>query len=214
MKTQVPLQSKLVHVRTVLPVADVVCFVREHLNDEPGLAVAWAVHDSEPVHCHVMIRFPSVRRWAWLRDWLNGKDPHNYCKAADSWRRGVRYLLHLDNPEKEVVPRANFDSWGVDSDEVAMLLAGRSSAILPAIREASGMSPYDAFAFLVERRGFRPSECTAALNLLQALERFKRVRSGMSQAVAVPEDYFERLDRIEDEALEESMYLEDRGWTE
>lgn len=209
------LQSKLVHVRTILPVGDVVRFIRERLSDEPGLALAWAIHDSgNPVHCHVMIRFPAVRRWQWLRDWLNASDPHNYSKPADSWRRGVRYLLHLDNPEKEVVPRGNFDSWGIDSDELAMLLAGRSSLILPAIREASGMSPYDAFSFLVEKRGFRPSECTAALNLLQALERFKRVRSGMTQAGSVPEDYFERLDRLDDEALDESMYLDDFGGAE
>lgn len=209
------LQSKLVHVRTILPVMDVVRFVRERLADEPGLCLAWAVHDADfPVHCHVMIRFPGVRRWQWLRDWLNSQDPHNYSRPADSWRRGVRYLLHLDNPEKGVVPRGSFDSWGVDSDELAMLLAGRSSLILPAIREASGMSPYDAFSFLVEKRGFRPSECTAALNLLQALERFKRVRSGMTQSVPVPESYFERLDRIDDEALDESMYLDDFGGAE
>lgn len=211
------LQSKLVHVRTVLPVMDVVHLVREHYGDEPGLALAWATHDDDDddgvPHCHVMIRFPGVRRWSWLREWLNARDPHNYSKPADSWRRGVRYLLHLDNPEKESVPRGNFDSWGVDSDELAMLLAGRSSLILPAIKEASALSPYDAFSFLVEKRGFRPSECTSALNLLQALERFKRIRSGMTQSIPVPEDYFERLDRLDDEALEESMYLDDRGWT-
>lgn len=204
------LQSKLVSIRTV---ADPLVVVHEILAKCPEAVVCWARHveEGKVPHAHLMVRFPSVRRWGWLRDWLNVRDAHNYSKPADSWRRGVRYLLHLDNPEKAVVPRSEFCSVGLDEDEQAQLLAGRSSNILPALREVitGGMSPYDAFAFLVERKGFRPSECTSAINLLISLNRAKHVRDSLSVGFCMPETNDERFDRLDDEAIDESLFNDD-----
>lgn len=203
-------QSKIVSIRSILDPLSIVSRVKENTEE---CCIAWAVHDQDEknVHCHVMIKFPSVRRWSWLRTYLNDCDPHNRCVAGDSWRRGVRYLLHLDNPEKPVVPRSALGTYNIDDDDLSMLLAGRSSSLLPALREASVMSPYDAFSFLVERRGFRPSECTAGINLLIALERMKSVRSSLSQCFVVPEDSEERFSRLDDESLEEQEFLENQA---
>lgn len=187
-------QSRIVHVRTILPVRYVVDWVRSWLDD--AVQIVWAIHDEDgkPLHCHVILRFPAVTRWQKLFDWLEKPhddgspfDPHAYCKAAKSWTRSVRYLLHLDNPEKAVIPRSALDSFNLDEDELAQILAGRSSGLLDAIRAASLMSPYDAFAYLVERRGFRPGECSAGVRLLRELEALKRVRSDLGRSVVVPD---------------------------
>lgn len=194
-------QSKIVSIRTILPPMAVVARIRETVDD---CEIAWAVHDQDvsTVHCHVMLRFPSVRRWRWLRDWLNENDPHNRSVPGDSWRRGVRYLLHLDNPEKPPVPRSALGTFNIDDDDLAQLLAGKTSLLLPALREALSMSPYDAFSFLVERRGFRPHECTSALNLLAALQRAKSFRADLAVSFPVPETAEERIDRLDDEQFE------------
>lgn len=196
-----PCQSKIVSIRTILNPAFVVGRIRDFCDES---AIAWVTHYGTDVeHSHIMVRFPSVRRWKWLRDWFdeNG-DPHNRTVAGDSWRRGVRYLLHLDNPEKHEVPRADLHTYNIDDDDLSQLLAGRASLILPSLRDALSMSPYDAFSFLVERRGFRPSECTSAINLLLALQRAKTSRGDFAVTSSGPESYDEKLDRLDDEQFE------------
>ena len=201
-----PCQSRIVAIRSILPAPRIVDRIK---SEVPEAQIAWAVHDHGVTpHCHVMVRFPSVRRWQWLFDWMRDNDPHNRCVPGDSWRRGVRYLLHLDNPEKPPVQRSAFASYNVDEDDVAQLLAGRSSLLLPALREALSMSPYDAFSFLVEKRGFKPHECTSAINLLAALQRAKSFRSDLACSFPCPEDPEERADRLDDEAFEEDEWLD------
>lgn len=201
MKDDKATQSKLVSIRSILPPMMIVSRVREETEEA---SIAWAVHDQDvsTVHCHVMIRFPSVRRWKWLRDFMNENDPRNRCVPADSWRRGVRYLLHLDNPEKPPVPRSALGTFNIDDDDLAQLMAGKTSLLLPALREALSMSPYDAFSFLVERRGFKPHECTSAINLLVALQKSKSYRSDFSVSFVEPETSEERFDRLDDEQFE------------
>lgn len=201
-------QSKIVSIRTVLPPQLVVERIKLFTEE---CEIAWAVHDQEVsvVHSHIMVKFPSVRRWKFLRVFMaeNG-DPHNRCVAGDSWRRGVRYLLHLDNPEKPPVPRSALCTFNVDDDDLSQLLAGRSSLLLPALKEALSMSPYDAFSYLVERRGFKPHECTAAINLLSALQRAKSYRADLATSFPMPETPDERFDRLDDEQLEVDEWLD------
>lgn len=120
------LQSTMVNVKTVLPVEDV---RRKVMSLWPSCIFVAATHD-EPgkvKHCHCVVRFEVPTRWNLLRQWLETHDPHNYSKPARSWRRSVRYLLHLDNPDKSRIPRAALVSDGIDEDELEQLLGSQSS---------------------------------------------------------------------------------------
>lgn len=89
---------------------------------QPEAAVCWANHPAESgghPHTHYVVRFPSQVYWGAIRSKLKDLgDDHAYSDVGRSWTRSVRYLLHLDNPEKEPIPRENFKFSGLDISEL------------------------------------------------------------------------------------------------
>lgn len=167
-------QSRYVSVKTAAISPDtVVSFVREHW---PDAAVLWATHDKDgnTPHTHLVIRFSSSVRWTSLRRWLMASDAHSYSAPARSWSRSVRYLLHLDNPEKTQYPVSSLHSTGIDADEVAQLVGSKSSYsdIFFALGSVVGLSTGQQFLELVGR-GFRPSDITQVLRCLRELDCFR-----------------------------------------
>lgn len=179
------LQSTMVNVKTVIPLDTLVRHVAEIW---PSCQIVGATHD-EPgkvLHCHAVLRFEVPTRWASLRDWLNLHDSHNYSKPARSWRRSVRYLLHLDNSEKARIPRDSLRSYGIDEDELDLLLGSPKMKILDSLAEAQVLPLNQRFRYLVEQRGHLPSEVSAALRCLRDLEKWAETRQGRESALPPP----------------------------
>lgn len=176
-------QSTMINLKTVIPIEDVKAEVRRRW---PSCIFVGATHE-EPGkvrHCHCVVRFELPVRWgSFLDDWLSVRDPHNYCRPARSWRRSVRYLLHLDNPEKSRIPLSALVSDGIDEDELSEMLGSKKMKILDSLVIAQTKPLDERFRFLVEQRGHMPSEVSAALRCLLDLEKWSESRRGQPSAL-------------------------------
>lgn len=71
--------------------------------EKPQARIAWVKHpaeDTTPEHYHLCASFASPVRLSEALEYLAERDPHNYVKPCRNFRASVRYLAHLDNPEK------------------------------------------------------------------------------------------------------------------
>lgn len=146
---------------------------------DPSAAICWAEHD-EPgkvKHAHFVVRFSSTTRWTKVAQVLHDIDGHEYAQPAQSWRRSVRYLLHLDNPDKGRIPRDSFRSVNMDETEVDQLLGAAKLPILQSLALAERLPLSERFSFLVLERGHQPSEVSAALRCMLDLERWSDTRT-------------------------------------
>lgn len=77
--------------------------IQKACNEKPNARIAWVEHPAEgdtPVHYHLAASFPSPVRLREALEQLCIVDPHCYIKPCRNFRSSVRYLAHLDNPEK------------------------------------------------------------------------------------------------------------------
>lgn len=202
-------QGKMVNIKTVLAPSDVLNYIAKHYD---GSTVVGAIH-KEPgkvVHAHIVVRFVGVTRWDGLCDWLHEKDGHEYCEPAGSWRRSVRYLLHLDNPEKAKIDRSALFSENIDDSELSQLLGASKLPILESLVAAQSLPLHRRFEFLVCERGHLPSEVSAALRCMMDLEKWERTRTmqGMVGS-ALPERMVEADDASALELEEMGLFDED-----
>lgn len=208
------LQSRFVNIkcnmdRTGLKPEDVVAWItheKGEIKDEfgddfggwPDASVFWAVHDEagKPLHFHMVVRFPSVVRWGRLRAWLRRKDEHHYSQPARAFNRSVRYLLHLDNAEKEPIPRENLKTTeNVDESELSMLLGAPRSCILHDIRSLPAQETFRAFDYLVNERGHSPNEVAQVLRCLGTIaDWIKKIQADeqlRSEINSIPDESFD-----------------------
>lgn len=166
------MQSRYVNIKSVLDPAKVRDFI---VNAFPDCSLAYASHleNGKVPHAHFVVRFSSTTRWDKLRAWLMANDPHSYSAPARSWSKSVRYLLHLDNPEKERIPFESLCSFNIDDSELSTLLGSRKAPILADLASIGSRSPFAAFEYLVCERGHNPSEVSSAIRCLIDLERFR-----------------------------------------
>lgn len=71
--------------------------------EKPCARIAWMKHPAEdetPEHFHLVASFVNPVRLSDALERLYRLDPHNYVKPCRNFRASVRYLAHLDNPEK------------------------------------------------------------------------------------------------------------------
>lgn len=203
-------QGKLVNIKTVLLLEDVRQYVHDNFD---GACIVGAVHDEEGKvrHCHVVVRFVGVTRWAKLAQWLHERDGHEYAEPAQSWRRSVRYLLHLDNPEKALIPRDALVSENIDDSELSQLLGASKLPILESLIAAQSLPVHRRFEFLVCERGHHPSEVSAAIRCMLDIEKWERTRSALGLAEsALPRGVVESDDSTPQE-LEEMGLFDDEG---
>lgn len=168
------LQSRALVYKTICCPAAVLAYLT---SQWPDVRVVWSKHPAEgstPVHFHGVVVFSSVVRWDKLRAWLMCHDPHSFSDSCRSVTRSIRYLLHLDNPEKVRVPVEDLHSYGFDADELSKNLHGfgRGSVLdyLPAIIR---MPVFDALQYC-EQQGILFRDVSSALNCMYALDRVKR----------------------------------------
>lgn len=173
------LQGRYANLKTILPPEQVVARILDPREGWPDASVVWATHDEpgKPKHAHLVVRFSGVTRWTSLASWLHGRDGHEYAQPAGSWRRSVRYLLHLDNPEKARIPHEALGSSGIDESELAQLLGSAKLPILESLILAEQLPLQKRFSFLVLERGHLPSEVSAALRCMMDLERWAETRT-------------------------------------
>lgn len=167
------LQSRYVSVKASLDHVRPEEFAGFVLAYWPDATIVWAVHreSGKHPHTHFCIRFPSVRVWGVIRDWLGERDRHSYSEPGRSWRRSVRYLLHLDNPEKEPVPWEALDSRNIDDSELAQILGSPKQTIVEDVLSCAGMFPGKMLGFLLSR-GYSFHEITACVNAFLSCGRF------------------------------------------
>lgn len=99
-------QYRTINIKTVSEAA--VRTLLESCKDKPGARMAWVQHPAQeneggettPAHFHFCASFTSPVRLSDALRILYEADPHNYCKPCRNFRASVRYLAHLDNPEK------------------------------------------------------------------------------------------------------------------
>lgn len=142
-----------------------------------GWSHVWAKHEHDPnnVHYHGVIRFASTVSWQWLRNKLQEpqNDPHAYSAVGRGWQRCVRYLLHLDSPDKPPIPRANLSYSGdITEDEIAMLLGRPRASLLSDIRNAPHKDTFALVDWLVNEKGHTPGEVAQMLRCITAVNQF------------------------------------------
>lgn len=182
----IELQGRYANIKSILPPEKVTPWILE-LDD--NASIVWARHDATVVHYHYVVRFSSKTRWTPLRVRLMSQDTHSYSRPARSWRRSVRYLLHLDNPEKQAVPRDNLSSHGIDPSELGELLGNERLPILESLVLAERLPLHKRFQFLVVERQHSPSEVSSALRCMMDLERWSesRTHAGVKHESALPD---------------------------
>lgn len=177
-------QSTICNIKTILSVATLQAQV---LKLWPSAIFIAATHrkivPEDTEHVHALVRWDSPTRWDKLDSWLNLHDPHYYARPARSWRRSVRYLLHLDNAEKARIPRSDLVSVNIDEDDLDELLGSAKMKILDSLVAAQSLPLDQRFQFLVEERGHLPSEVSAALRCLIDLEKWAETRHGQYSAL-------------------------------
>lgn len=183
------LRSKYVFIKSILNPHDKwFADLKEHDHD---VALVWARHDAhdgdDVEHFHAVIRFSGQMDWTWLRSQMMRDDPHSYSKPARSWQRCIRYLLHLDNPDKPPVPRENLGfAGGIGADEVEMLLGKPRGMLLTDIRNAGRRSTFELVDWLVNERGHGPGEVAQMLRCIVAVNQFLGPLSNADGVPAVP----------------------------
>lgn len=174
-KSKDPMRSKYVFLKTVLDPKD--GLVPELTRRCVGWSLVWALHEHDVTpHYHAALRFASSESWSWLRDWYQGepaRDAHSYVAAGRGWQRCVRYLLHLDSPDKPVIPRRNLSYAGeITDDEVSMLLGRPRASLLADIRNAPHKDTFALVDWLVNEKGHTPGEVAQMLRCITAVNQF------------------------------------------
>lgn len=80
--------------------------IKDACLKKPNSRIAWVEHPAEgdsPVHYHLATSFPRPTRVREALEQLCIIDPHCYIKPCRNFRASVRYLAHLDNPEKHKI---------------------------------------------------------------------------------------------------------------
>lgn len=196
------MRSKYLAVKTSLEAIPdprvVVDYIRRPKTDgglgQPDAAIVWANHPAEcggHPHTHYIVRFRDQTYWGDIRRKLKQLgDDHAYSDVGRSWSRSCRYLLHLDNPEKEPIPRDNLQYEGVEKSEIEMIMGAPRRCLLNDIRKAPTANPFGFVSWLVDERGHSPGEVASMIRcVLAAGEYVARMAELQSfQAGALPEE--------------------------
>lgn len=166
------LQVRAVEVQTIDPAARDLAleWCRDHECDR----LAWAEHPAEgdkPVHYHVTARWGRTVDVLALRKLVNEADNHSHVDRVNRWPNMVRYLRHLDQPEKAVISpdKAHYEGFTEVELEAATKENGTAVALVEMIAELPhGTNPVEALKVCIHA-GFRPSEVSGVTRALYDL---------------------------------------------
>lgn len=187
------LRSKYLAVKTSLEAIPdpqvVVDYIRRAKKDgglgQPDAAIVWANHPAEcggHPHTHYVVRFPDQAYWGAIRGELERLgDLHAYSDVGRSWSRSCRYLLHLDNPEKEPIPRENLHWVGLPKEEIEVIMGAPRQCLLNDIRNAPTANPFGFVSWLVNERGHSPGEVASMIRCVLAASEYVALHSQLEQ---------------------------------
>lgn len=170
-------QSKGFVLKTVSD--DALAFARDFALAVPGSRVAWARHEPDPPkvpHWHLVALFEDRIWWKSVADKAQELDK---CASSDTCkkpRKAVRYLLHLDSPDKHLVPRDALQvdgCWGPSEIEDCLESSSVASTLVDTCITfwRDGLSPLDALSRLVSS-GFEPYQISSSLQAYSRLVEF------------------------------------------
>lgn len=149
---------------------DVLDYAIRFAESVTGARWAYALHEPTPPkvsHWHLVCLFEDRVYWKAVYDFAMDHDTCSSTATCKKPRKAVRYLLHLDNPEKHPVPFESLVSggcWGPDelSDWLETSSAATSlvTTLLGLWRD--GLTPLEAFSRLVSF-GFEPFQISSSL---------------------------------------------------
>lgn len=185
------LRSKYVFIKTILdPGRELAAELSKHHVD---WSMVWAYHDNHDTpHYHAVIRFASTEVWQWLRNWLMqpDHDPHSYSAPGRGWQRCVRYLLHLDSPDKLPIPRKNLSFTGaISGDEISMLLGRPRASLLADIRNCPKRDTFALVDWLVNEKGHTPGEVAQMLRCITAVNSYLGPLSLLARPQDIPPSF-------------------------
>lgn len=99
------LQYRTINVKTAVSACR--DLILQAFAEVPNARYAWCEHPAEgdtPAHFHLVASFSSPRRFSLALERLHMLDGHEYVRPCRNFRGSVRYLCHLDNPEKVQIP--------------------------------------------------------------------------------------------------------------
>lgn len=166
------IQCRAVELQTISPEARDAAI--NWLKEKDCERLAWAEHPAEgdkPVHYHVCARWNSTVDVLSLRKLVNVLDKHSHVEKVGRWKNMVRYLRHLDNPEKVAIPPESAHYEGFPEDELQAVTSAASDqlALVTMIAEMPhGTNPVEALRIAL-RAGFRPSEVSGVTRALYDL---------------------------------------------
>lgn len=149
----------------------------------PDGRFAMSKHPAEgdtPEHWHIAGAFAKSVDCGWLRDAWMERDPHSYSDAGRSFNRCVRYLAHLDSPQKckiDVSEVVHDGAWGSGEWDSVMRLPPDYNRIASILTdpENAGMKVTEMLSKLMVE-GFAPRDVSG---YCQALESVGRMMSAM-----------------------------------
>lgn len=158
---------------------DVLQFALDFCSGVPGSRWAYAQHvpaSPKVPHWHFVALFEDRVYWKSVFDYAMSHDPCSSTDTCKKPRKAVRYLLHLDSPDKHPVPRESLISggmWGPDElDDWLEATSVASSLVDTCLRLwRDGLSPLEALSRLVSF-GFEPYQISASLQAYSRLCEF------------------------------------------
>ena len=159
--------------------ADVLQFCLRFCEGVSGARWAYAQHvppTPKVLHWHFVGLFEDRVYWKSIFDYAM---EHDRCSSTDNCkkpRKAVRYLLHLDSPDKHPVPRDAFISggmWGPDELENWLESSSVASSLVDTALSLwrDGCSPLEALSRLVSF-GYEPYQISASLQAFSRLHEF------------------------------------------
>lgn len=145
------------------------------MRDKGCDALAWSEHPAEgdkPVHFHICARWSRTVDFLPLRKKVNGMDTHSHCDRVGRWQNMVRYLRHLDSPDKPFIPPEKAHYEGFSECDLAAVTKenGTAVSLVEMIAELPhGTNPVEALKVCIHA-GFRPSEVSGATRALYDLQ--------------------------------------------
>ena len=149
---------------------DVLQFALDFCAGVSGSRWAYAQHVPAPPkvpHWHFVGLFEDRLYWKSVYDFAMEHDPCSSTDTCRKPRKAVRYLLHLDQPDKHPVPRESLISggmWGPDELEDWLESTSVASSLVDTCLclWRDGLSPLEALSRLVSF-GFEPYQISASL---------------------------------------------------
>lgn len=152
---------------------DLLSWVRRWVEDCNGWG-AWAIHPPEgdkPEHYHLAACFDSPRDFRAVRTHCMRVDPHSSSQLGRSFRRCMRYLRHLDSPDKIQIPPEDLHAigqWPPGQFDVIMSADRQLGEIVGYIREHARDGPIQIASDLL-RDGYKPHQVTSVLRLISSV---------------------------------------------